>query len=94
MAAAIEGLGVPLGNLRKVPLAAMARTAAAKIAQVFNGERRALTIHPDGDAFLEPVAEAVDEDLVGVYAGCMPFTLERLIYEALKDEAKARGMRR
>lgn len=66
-----------LGRHRQTPIGEMSDRAARAIAA--NGGPVAVTVDPDGRVWMEPPGWEVEDELVGVYAGASPFTLERVI---------------
>ena len=77
---------IVLGTVRKTPIGEIADRAARAIA--VRGEPLAVTFWPCGRLCLEPVEDAAEDDIVGVYRGDRAFTLARAIDSDLRFAVK------
>ena len=57
----------PVGNIKRSHPAKIADSAAAYLFKCSLDHRLALTVNPRGDVNMEPVTDAVEADLIGVY---------------------------
>lgn len=83
---------LPCGSLVRQPPSVVADRAARHL--LSSQSPRAVTVDPRGRVFVEPPADAVEMDLVGVYAPDLGLlALSRVLIEDLRFEVAARQFR-
>lgn len=82
---------IAAGNLRTYPVTLIAYAAARIITQELDGKPSAVTLDPEGRAWVESPEEAAEVDVVGVYAGPSPRPLAEAIREDLLHELELRA---
>lgn len=86
---------IRIGSVKRTPVGEIADVAARRLMSLATPEKYALTLEPAGIVMIEPVGEAVPDEVVGVYCpktlqgegALVSIRLFRRIREDLKEAA-------